>query len=381
MRRAAAGLIALFCSLLLEGCNFNVPRHFIGNWEAKVNYLTEFQYLPPGKTNVSAAILNSCNDPNITVAMRCNGHGRCKDWFPSVGGVQQKRLAFCDCDTNWADPECRTPRKSQLTAFILSLFFGVFGVDQFYLGWPLWGTLKLLTLGGGGLWYLFDLCRIGSSPVLTKYNFRVAADLPHFAFVLVVVSAMLFFGFLFSIASIMTHRNKKAHEVLMIRIQAEEEEEPEPDPIKPLHVHVHHQYQPKSRQFGQYQPTVPLIGPAPFTGYGTTLQQSTIVHPPQNVVEHPPVTSTIVHPPVTVAPTASGRSLGGVVVAAGPIVQEPPKIGEAALPVSSSLISTGPITLAPTAGGSIPLPIVAAPVMPTSTAAAVPTTQRLGATP
>jgi TM2 domain-containing membrane protein YozV len=266
--------------------------------------------------------------------MRCNGHGRCRDWFSAVGPAQQKRLSFCDCDTNWADPECRTPRKSQLTAFILSLFFGIFGVDQFYLGWPLWGTLKLVTLGGGGLWYLFDLCRIGSSPVLTKDNFRVAADLPHFAFVLVVVSAMLFFGFLFSIASIMTHRNKKAHEVLMIRIQAEEEEEPEPDPIKPLNLHMHvpHQHHPSSRHFGQHQPTVPLTTAAPFTGYGTTLQQSTVARPPQN--------ATVVHPPVTIAPTASGRSLGGVVVASGPITQTPPKIGEAAAPVSSSLIPT-----------------------------------------
>jgi TM2 domain-containing membrane protein YozV len=43
------------------------------------------------------------------------------------------------------------------TAFWLSLFFGGFGADRFYLGHILTGFLKLGSLGGFGFWSLIDL--------------------------------------------------------------------------------------------------------------------------------------------------------------------------------------------------------------------------------
>merc|ERR1719161_1933909 len=189
-RSAASALFAFGCSLVLHGCDVNIPRHTIGNWEAKENYLVEYEYVAPGKTS-EEAILNSCTTALSTYSgLQCNGHGRCKDWNEVVPGMDMTlpRLSFCECDRDWADPECKTPRKSQITAFVLSLFFGVPGVDQFYLGYLWFGILKLITCGGLGLWYLYDLCRIGSTPVETRYYFRVAADLPHFAFVLSVVT-------------------------------------------------------------------------------------------------------------------------------------------------------------------------------------------------
>ena len=51
-------------------------------------------------------------------------------------------------------------QKDWLTAVLLSLFVGVFGIDRFYLGYTGLGVLKLITFGFCGIWYVIDLILI-----------------------------------------------------------------------------------------------------------------------------------------------------------------------------------------------------------------------------
>lgn len=57
--------------------------------------------------------------------------------------------------------------KSWLVALLLSIIVGSLGIDRFYLGYIGTGILKLITLGGFGVWWLIDVILIA-----TKYNFK-----------------------------------------------------------------------------------------------------------------------------------------------------------------------------------------------------------------
>jgi TM2 domain-containing membrane protein YozV len=50
-------------------------------------------------------------------------------------------------------------QKSKMTALLISFFIGGLGVDRLYLGYGNW-WLKLITLGGFGIWTLYDFVMI-----------------------------------------------------------------------------------------------------------------------------------------------------------------------------------------------------------------------------
>lgn len=70
----------------------------------------------------------------------------------------------------YATPEATSPEgsKSFLVAFLLSNFLGVLGADRFYLGKIGTGLLKLLTIGGLGVWATIDWILIISNRMNAK---------------------------------------------------------------------------------------------------------------------------------------------------------------------------------------------------------------------
>jgi len=243
-------------AFVLQGCDADVPSHVVGNWRGESDYLITFEFIPP-EGSAKDAKLNSCSFAHLAQTLQCSGRGICKAWDPDN---LANPISFCECDRDWADPECRTPRKSSVTAFLLSLFVGFTGADLFYLGFPILGAAKLATLGGLGLWWVVDIIRIGSAPVYA-HDFRAAADLPHWAFVLVSVTFAFSLGFVLVGIATLRHRRRKRKDALLM--QAEEEARSNTGETGNYQVdHRHHQHRHNhDRAAARVPSSAPQMGP------------------------------------------------------------------------------------------------------------------------
>lgn len=65
-------------------------------------------------------------------------------------------------NTQTPPPASNSGQKDWLVAVLLSALVGQLGVDRFYLGYVGLGILKLITFGGCGIWWLYDLIMIAT---------------------------------------------------------------------------------------------------------------------------------------------------------------------------------------------------------------------------
>lgn len=70
-------------------------------------------------------------------------------------------------------PGLFSPR-SWVVGFVLSVLLGYLGVDRFYAGRTGLGVAKLLTVGGGGLWWIVDALLFATKSVRDRQGRRIA---------------------------------------------------------------------------------------------------------------------------------------------------------------------------------------------------------------
>jgi len=76
--------------------------------------------------------------------------------------AEAKFCKYCGHPVSWVPPPAvsEPKKKDWVAAVLFSYFLGSLGIDRFYLGYIGLGILKLVTLGGCGIWWLIDFLLI-----------------------------------------------------------------------------------------------------------------------------------------------------------------------------------------------------------------------------
>lgn len=88
----------------------------------------------------------------------------------------------------------KIPRQRHfLAVFFLSYMWGVFGVDRFYLGKIGTGILKLVTIGGFGLWAIIDMFLILAGTMKDKQGREMLQykEYKRFAYLTILIFAVV----------------------------------------------------------------------------------------------------------------------------------------------------------------------------------------------
>jgi len=87
---------------------------------------------------------------------------------PEVASVPVATEPVVVATPNSVEGASQPRQRHFLAVFFFSFFWGVFGVDRFYLGKIGTGIFKLLTLGGLGIWAIVDLALVMSGAMRDK---------------------------------------------------------------------------------------------------------------------------------------------------------------------------------------------------------------------
>lgn len=184
--------------------------HKVAYWRQKPDAYIKNSYKNPKTGKVS---FNSCMDKDVSAQDVCSSNGICAPFDK----YNVHPVFYCQCYLRWAGIECSIPRKSQLIAWLLSLFLGIFGADQYYLQQYFWCGMKILGLFTGCMlsalgaphigvilvlsYWLYDIVYIGSAPCQAR-EAKVAADLPHWTFVCWTIVFFAFIAFVMGVSKV-----------------------------------------------------------------------------------------------------------------------------------------------------------------------------------